>query len=456
MVIRDVVVIGSGPAAIACCSELVSQGMKPMVIDASDIQDFDLDDYNSIKAKNLKNYGQDFQPYAQPKIARIIYDKQLSVRQSFSLGGFSRAWGATLDLDLQVFESEVIAKVKSLLGWNNYKDLNVNVDDKVNRFITRINEKKSNFKASRAKLAINSIGDNSCKHSLLCFDKCPNNAIWFAGNSLTTLINDEQIEYKNNLILMRLESEDNKVNLYFANGETISSKKVFLALGPIGSSAVLIRSGFRENFSLNDTHTVQSALLSFRRIKENKQQNALSKIWIKGSNSEGKFYIQMHQRSELHLGRLLDNLPKILKFMWIAKILSRFVYPILIYFNQGISGQIIVKNTTSGISVVPVLNEANKKSINVCLREIKKSFFSLGLYLPISQTKLGQPGDGYHCGGSLEIDEHINRNGELIGLPNIFVVDSSVLQDLPLGSITPTIMANSITITKLAIGRQGL
>ena len=75
------------------------------------------------------------------------------------------------------------------------------------------------------------------------------------------------------------------------------------------------------------------------------------------------------------------------------------------------------------------------------------------MYLPISKTELGQPGDGYHIGGSLRLGEHINVNGELISMSNVFVVDSSSLQQIPLGSVTPTIMANSIRITKTAIGK---
>jgi hypothetical protein len=137
--------------------------------------------------------------------------------------------------------------------------------------------------------------------------------------------------------------EDSQVRLIFANQESILAQQVFLALGPIGSAAVLIKSGFEESFQMRDTHTVQSALISFRRITEKVQQNALSKIWIKSENFQGDVYIQMHLRSELHLERLMDKLPNLFRFRWIAKLLSKCIYPILIYFDQELSGKILIE-----------------------------------------------------------------------------------------------------------------
>lgn len=453
--VNEVVVVGSGPAAVACCAELISRGIVPLVVDAAGNLDFDEDDYEKIKSKNVKTYGEDHLTYSQLKKAKLNYNEDLSLRQSFSVGGFSRVWGATLDIEENDYDKEVIEKVKELLRWSNYRDLPENCNDKVNKFIITINDRNSTFVASRAKLAINGIGENSCKHSLRCFDKCPNNAIWFAGDYITQFISLQKIEYKGNLLLVRLESKTDRVELFFENGEIISAKQVFLALGPIGSSTVLIRSGFRNDFQLRDTHTIQSALLSLRRISENKRQNALSKIWIKGSGLQGNFYIQMHLRSRIHVSRLQENLPRFIRFVWVAKLLSHFVYPILIYLNEDISGRILIDSKESHISINPELNEENKKIIKMCLVDVQKFFFSLGFYLPISQTKVGNPGDGYHCGGSLILGKHIDINGQLIGLPNVYVVDSSSLQRIPLGSITPSIMANSIKITKLAIGKKG-
>jgi len=448
-----VVVIGTGPSALACCSELISHGIKPLVIDASGQHEIDENSDQIIHEKRLKTYGLDYTTYSQPKAAKLIYDTKLSVRQTFSFGGFSRVWGATLDMDLEAYEEDVIDKVKELLGWNDYLELKENSGDKVSKFIDEINQHKKHYTATRSRLAIKGVGDNSCKNSLSCFDKCPNSAIWFAGKLFEDLVTHKEVDYVGNLILTQLQINSGQLDLIFANGDSIRAQKVFLALGPIGSAAVLVKSGLYDSLRLRDTHTVHTALISMRRITQTVQQNALSKIWIKSSNKNGDFYIQMHQHSQIHLERLIDKLPPCMKFKRLAKILSRFVYPILIYSNEDVSGDILISSDGNSIRIDPIFPSEKKKKIKLNIREIRKFFFSLGMYLPISKTEIGQPGDGYHIGGSLRLGEHINSNGELISLSNVFVVDSSSLQQIPLGSVTPTIMANSIRITKSAIGQ---
>jgi choline dehydrogenase-like flavoprotein len=62
--------------------------------------------------------------------------------------------------------------------------------------------------------------------------------------------------------------------------------------------------------------------------------------------------------------------------------------------------------------------------------------------------KIGHPGDDIHYAGTLPMKKNPRKyettlEGEVAGLPGIFVVDGSVLNSLPLKSHTYTIMANA-------------
>jgi hypothetical protein len=69
--------------------------------------------------------------------------------------------------------------------------------------------------------------------------------------------------------------------------------------------------------------------------------------------------------------------------------------------------------------------------------------FKLLLFIPLN---LGKPGDGFHSGAFLQAGEDVDSLGRIAA--NVHIIDSSVLQELYPGSITPTIMLNSARIVR--------
>jgi hypothetical protein len=106
------------------------------------------------------------------------------------------------------------------------------------------------------------------------------------------------------------------------------------------------------------------------------------------------------------------------------------------------------------IRVSTHISKTNSRIIREKLIGTSRSFIKLGLYLPARLTPIGVPGDGYHTGAFLRVGKDIDESGQLIGFKGIHILGAASLPKLPLGSITPTIMAHAIKLTKLALGKS--
>jgi hypothetical protein len=452
-----VVVVGSGPAAVACIFELIANNIKPLVLDSSNIEKFE--DENLMQLP-LKTYGGDLSTYRQLLSGRTDYEPLMMQRQTFSFGGFSRVWGATLDFpEGEEFPIDIIDNVKQILYWESSEvDTSYN-DVHINNLIDRIN-KRTQFRAKRSKLAISSNPPNACRHSLKCFDKCPNNAIWFAGDVIRRFAREGKIDFRDSFHLDRIISKNGKSVLSFnSTNLEIEAEVAFVCIGPIGTASLLIRSNYKDEFILNDTHTIASGFLSLSTFGEIVPRNMLSKWWARSVQSPA-IYLQVHQPSDIHLERIKMVLPKIFRQNWIARLLAKKLHPVLIFVDQSISGKVIVKKFMRGnehqIRVSTYISKANSRIIREKIVSASRSFIKLGLYLPARLTPIGVPGDGYHTGAFLRNGTDIDDSGQLIGFKGIHILGSASLPTLPLGSITPTIMAHAMNSTRLALEKSNV
>ena len=135
----------------------------------------------------------------------------------------------------------------------------------------------------------------------------------------------------------------------------------------------------------------------------------------------------------------------------LIKHLLRHVHPIIAYQSQEDSSSILVNKNREIVQVSGVNTKNSIKSFKKKLKDFSVFMRKSGLIIPISLTSFSQPGAGYHFGSSFAHGAETDNLGRLHNLKKVFIVDSSVLPNLEVGSITPTVMVNAARIVRSAI-----
>jgi ferredoxin len=446
-------IVGSGPSGLTAAVILIELGYRPVMVDAHQNWNKDSNLDRTLSQMFAKGHLNDYSTYYQSEFSNTLYDRGILARQSFSFGGFSRVWGGTVDFsdEISSWQPELIPNeadyqvVGSILGvdvsssHHTYSDFHQITHDR------RLNLKR--FLSKESLIAIEQSGPKACINLGLCIKGCPVDSIWFAGNKVNELIERRELDYLGEIFLNKLEEGNQKPILEFKSRKfgdfKLSPRKAYLGLGPIGTASVLIRSDFEKEYLIKDSRTVFTASISLTKMKES-NGHTLSKFWLK-SREKGKLTAQIYDPSLQNKARLLLKYP-ILRFLNFALegILLR-LQPAVIYHSSSNSDSIVVKKMRDSIIVK---GNARKKAKFKAYWEMSKLALEL-----ISDKRLllifggfGKPGTGFHSGSFLECGNQVDHLGAI--LKDIHIIDSSVLPELPVGSITPTIMVNAARIVR--------
>lgn len=466
---HKVIVIGSGPSSVAACKALVDLGIRPTVIDVG--LPTKLGSINN--SKKIKTWFGSDAPYEQIEMSNLIYGDNLVVRQSFGYGGFSRVWGATTSPleEFQMWEEslqpskEDILLVESLIGVNlrmkatQEKPLHSIDAQRHLKLFSR--DFDTHTSGGLSNLAIKLRGSNRCNFLKQCITGCPNDSIWFSGNDISQMVNENSITYLKDIFVksLKIDQLDQSVFLTAINskGDILNFKalKVFVAAGVIGSSAILLRSGLFDELVVKDTSTRFSAAISvLPHSNDGESVHTLSQWWVKNSLTPA-FSLQIYSPAKEYEKRLHSELPS-----WIFKILplsfiNKFVHPVIVYFDSDISDSIKLKLVDGKIIIEAHNSFDNLMKQKEALKKVKKMLLKSRLYFPIFLSKPSEPGSGFHIGSSLPHLISTDYLGQLPDFPNVHFVDSSVLPKVPTGSITAFVMINAARISRIA-GKKSL
>ena len=462
---KNPVIVGSGPSAAIVAEYLVSRGLVPTIFDAHSNGKI-----GEVEAKYLKNIGfkshlQSYNSYYQSPLSNLRYRKKFMARQSFKFGGFSRVWGGTLSFfsDINLWPREIrpnsqdYSFTEHFLGWHNQRYLEQNLDldvDYPQNYISKMNTGSRNLTAQASRLAIANQGPNKCVNLNDCLNGCPTDSIWFAGNPLKKLIDAQKVNYRPNSFLHSISKDEGKSLLLFQNEEheyfEVEFSHAYLGLGPIGTAALLIRSGIFSEINIENSHTVFASAFSLNKQNYPKTNN-LSKWWV--MKTKGLKMMAQIYSPDLKLAQIAAmKMPRVIPFRnLVARLLIPYIHPMLIYFDSSISGSIKVKKIGSEIEVSGTIPEKSKNQIRKILIGLFRDFAKIGLYIPTFMIKIGSVGTGFHSGSFLKFGQHINESAEILDFSGIHFIDSSTLPSIEPGSITPTIMLNAVRIARISI-----
>ena len=427
--LKEVVIIGSGPSALATMRILEKSHLELKIT----VLDID----SSTRVSNpmgLKSYFGSTDIYDQEGSQIRHSNIRAVVWPSSGRGGFSRIWGAVID-------------EKNLHNFGSY--INFGLGENNSPFATKsafkIREKYQSVINPRWELLEHhvAVDPKLCIQCGNCLTGCPTNAIWFAGDEWLKFTG---IDYISDFRVQEIKLLGDKVLITANSGAKITTDWVFVAAGAISSVQILMRSELIPKIvTMRDTNAVFFPAFRFP-VWEKRESFSLSQLSaILRDNNSVTGYIQFYPDSRKlsePIARHLAFLGRVISRIWFA--LSPFFMSGIIYLNkdysQGFTLSMIAKDS---------FEISKKKERNLSKSFLKKNaisrslFFDFGIIPLFFLGKKGEPGESYHFGAVAEV---LSFNNQSDLLP-IRVVDSSALATLEPGPITDKIMENAALIT---------
>ena len=439
----NVLFIGSGPSSLAAITEYLSKfpTHSISVIDIGAIQSSKVT--STISPKGLKRYFDSDHAFDLNRHVSLTHKEMKPVVwPSSSLGGFSRVWGAALDEDPdQTFQDFLTLDPKNIS--NEFFTLGaLKILAKIGRKLTRFTKLGNELLVHR--LAIN---QDLCVKCGNCITGCPQDAIWFSGNIVKNLKNINYIQGQ----VTRLHLVDDEVGVSILGLNEIKYfDRVFLGAGPIGTSAIILRSDFgQDKVAFKDSQTF--FIPGFRLpIRKNSNSFTLSQIAIRNRvNSKIGWHAQLYPDTSNFKSRARELAPfgrfgrGLISITW--PYISKFTCVAIAYLPSENSGSLETELLKNGDLQLRAYS-ANSKICKENLKSIIKTLRVGGIYTSRYIVKYGEPGEGYHFGsGNYKFVE--GSIGELID-GRIWIIDSSALKNINDGPITNQIVKNSKKIIR--------
>ncbi len=297
-----IVVVGSGPAGVACASALVGQGHRVTMLD-----------YGRTADPAAAALAERLRPLANPERRRLVagadcsrastqglarktqFDSdhsylpppdwhlstdpaRVGLEPSFALGGFSSVWGASMlpyaENDLAgwpISQNDLAKHFRAVLRLTRlaadetgtlgsryplYADhaCPLPAGRQAAKFYERLGchepgLTQHGFLYGRARLAVEGQPDapRHCRQCGLCMFGCPDGAIYDAANTMRDLQATGQLDYRPGVLVRRVSEDGSQVRITVQTGEhgeptTLTAGRVFLAGGPIPTTRLLMES----------------------------------------------------------------------------------------------------------------------------------------------------------------------------------------------------------------------
>ena len=453
------VVVGTGPSAVAAIQVLINHGIVPLVVDVG----YTPTKHPGFKRSKLKTWFGSTETYKQTEYDKSFFSKEIAARPSYGFGGYSRVWGATCDFDQRHtnWSSTCIPSkkdydlVRSILRPVKFPFQNDALSKSFQGLTTRLQHLK--FEVIDPTLAIetDSYSKNKCEKSGTCLTGCPSDSIWFSGNLIKKWVMSQLIDYRKNIYVKTIKSLKDHVEISVVvenKIENISAKKVFLATGPLSTARILVESKVINELVIQDTPTYFIAGLTLSKKYSQEDDNiTLSKFWIR-SRVPDQFLLQVYAAGRGNIDRIRNYIPSFLGNLNLLETICNFLVPMIVYCKEIPSVKVYSVKNSNTVVFSKLKAAKSGTDLKKLLMEIRFLFLSQMIFIPwhklfVSRKVLG----GYHFGGSIKHGHLTDDVGQLPNLPNVFIVDASVLPSIAPGSIVATTMANSVRIVRTVI-----
>lgn len=322
-----VIVIGSGPAAIAATQALVQQGHHVTILDvgtrleadrqeivnrmsAQDPGDWDRDDLAAIVGQRTAtseavhsklSYGSSYSFDTRAAAVGVRWEESAGFNHSLAQGGLSNVWGSSLlpyrqeDItdwpvtvaDLQPHYQAVMDFVPGTAVKDDLEEILPSYSSRSHRLepsrqgqalLDDLEARKAPLRKSgiwfgHSRLAIRASGDDShreCAKCALCLSGCPYGLIYSSAQTLEQLVLSGKVDYLPDHLVDKLEQAGGEViitgrNLATNAAFTHRAERVFLGAGVLPTAKIVLNSlhAFDTPIRLRDSQYFIYPLLRF-------------------------------------------------------------------------------------------------------------------------------------------------------------------------------------------------
>lgn len=509
-------VVGSGPSGIAAAHALLSRGLPVTMLDighecdsdrlavARQLARLEPEAWDPALVTQLRGpssdpqlprklcYGSDFS-YAPD--AQLALDQQgTHCLHSSAKGGLSNVWGASVlparaedfrdwPLTLEAMAPHYAATGR-LLGIAGVRDelethfpyysvpaAPLAPSHQAQLLLARMRARRDRLTRSgivfgQSRLAVRTTDDESgtgCRYTGLCLTGCPYSAIWNAASLLPALAGRGGFTYRGGVRITVVESQAGTVRIRGVSVDdgtvqTWEGRTVFLACGPLPTSAIVVRSLRIPDCTLRLQYQPYFLLpllaLQPARDVGTERLHTLTQLYLELTDkriSTHPVHLQIYTYSHFIRERLeaLRFLPGPLG-RGLRRLAEERLMAIQGYLDssevEGIS--LVVQGATGRLTLHADSSVREISKIRRVVAALTRRSLDIGV-LPLRPLlQVGRPGEGNHIGGVFPMRHapgqfETSELGQFSALPGVHLVDASVLPSLPAASYTYTIMANA-------------
>lgn len=414
---------------------------------------------------------------------------------SAAFGGLANGWGGTLQAyphsyvklwgpmaeDLELNISQVQARLESFHLKLNSRPTNrparvlagVHSVPRIKKIPLSIRENNGPIKTP-SRLAISPFSKDpidGCIQCGRCLGGCEWGHIWSPVSEWRRIFDQyPEFVHEEGEWIEALSEEDGGVSVKSikASGQEVWRRFdiTFVALGPIQTAALMVRSGIAHNSSasIRDSQMLvfPFVLRGFQKTGSGKSTRiTLSDVFLHSNSNaesiESDWFVQLYGSSEdlnnalLNKVGILKLVPRVIR----ERVLDRVGFA-MAFLSGARSGQIEIRpGNKNNLEIIPHAAREIQRSI----RGLRQELRNLG-YFPIPFLEKKIPvGLGYHFGSSFPLKSGTISKGmntsDFFGRPNetkrVHLVDASVLPAISSRPITLTTMANAFRIARAAI-----
>ena len=438
-------------------------------------------------------FGSDY-PYRETEKHVPWEGRGVGVRPSLALGGFSTVWGAAMlpyrEADIDNWPLKTADLEPHYRAVTAFTGLAAQRDDLEELFPLHCDRPQSlqasrqagsllaNLQRHRAQLrergwrfgraqlalrAADSPEGPGCVYCGLCMYGCPYGCIYTSADTVHALLAEKRFTYQRDVIVTALRENAGQVIVEGFHRQTRAPMKfeagrVFLAGGTLPTTQVLLRSqaAYDHPLSLRDSQYYLFPLVLARRVRDVHQEplHTLSQLFIEICNPEisrRTVHLQVYTYSDL-IGQAVR------KSLGPLAVLARHLVERMLIVqgylhsdeSQTISAtlQRVNQEGRDCLQLVAQPNPETRRRVKRVMREMLRQTRRLGGMVLPPMLQMGDPGRGYHCGGSFPMREKPGPfESDCLGRPHgwsrVHAVDATVLPSIPATTITFSVMANA-------------
>lgn len=485
------IVIGSGPAGVACAAALLAHGRQVTMLDTGlQLEPAREAVRAGMAAKAKADWGAAERAQASPAVQKGAVPEKLaygsdypyrgtppgSLRGSFAQGGLSNVWGSAMlpyrarDMagwpigvaDLAPgYEAALrlvpLAATKDALDaeWPLYATPGhaLRHGDQAERLLGHLIRHETRLKAEGvrfggARLAVHA---SPCIYCGACLNGCPRALIYSARQSLAAL-RAQGLVYQSGVTIARVEETAGGAQAVARDGRVFEGARLFVAAGVLNSAEIMLRSRGAAAATLLDSQYYIFPLLQRGASPDVRREAAhtLAQLFVEIDDpaiSPFGVHLQVYGYNDI-VGAMLDAKLGRLRRIFPAGLLLNRMMIVQGYLHSDQSGTLDVTLGTAGLSVTPKPNPVAAATVGRVLAKLTRA---AGMVKAVPLRPLLQitpPGRGFHAGGSFPMAERptagqTDRLGRFPGWRRIHLVDASVFPSIAATTITLTAMANA-------------